>query len=219
MAKIFTSSNMGSISSGIKWNIKTMSPTEYPNYDSIITNMQGRMGDVWVVTDENLKRLRYVANVFDGYEPQNDSINIYINESSDEKRINFFNGWYFDAKFNSQSILINGQNLFCPVYFWNEFQGRFEAVQIGYVFKDRLMLSSFTGQDLDVDTYWSSFTYSEEYATDNIPPVVVDGLEDNLSLASFTGQNLDVDSVWGGVIYSEDIIIKVNNEIVVGNEE
>lgn len=212
--KIYTSSNMGTISSGIKWFFRQISPTEHPDYDTIIPAMEGKMGDVIVVTDANIKRLRYVANVFDGYEQQNDSVNIYINESTNEKRIHFFNGWYFDAKFNSQSILINGENLFCPVYFWNEFTHRFEAVQIGYVFKEILSIYSFTGQDIDVDENWGSISYNEAFNSENIVPVRVDGLVDNLNIASFTSMNLDVNSYWNGITYTEEPIIKVNNVII-----
>lgn len=218
MAKLYTSSNMGTIRSGIKWSISTMSPTEYPNYDSIITSRtDGKMGDIIVITDENIKRLRYVANVFENTEEQNDSVNIYINDSAPNRRINYFNGWYFDAKFYSQIIVINNKTMFCPVYFWNDFNNRFESIQIGYIFKDNLSLNSFTGMDLDVDECMSTLDIEQELNNyEIIIPIIVRDLNDVLSLDSFTGMDIDVDDVMDSLSYDEELTVKVNNIIVIG---
>lgn len=218
MANLYTSSNMGTISSGIKWYVDTMSPTEHPDYDSIITSRtDGKMGDIIVITDENIKRLRYVANVFDNTIEQNDSVNIYINDSAPNRRINFFNGWYFDAKFYSQIIVINNQTMFCPVYFWNEFNHRFESIQIGYIFKDNLNLPSFTGMDIDVDEYMATLDIQQELTNYTIiVPIRVNNLSNNLSLTSFTGMDIDVDNIMSSLSYGEELTVKINNIIVIG---
>lgn len=213
--KIYTSNNIkvGSSDSGIKWYIRQMSPTEYPNYETLIPTMEGKMGDVIVVTDTNISKLKYVANIFEGSDQQNNSINIYINENSSEKRIHFFDGWYFDAKFNSQSILLNNENLFCPVYFWDEYQHKFIAIQVGYVFKDILSIYSFTGKDLDVDTYWGGPVYSEVVNPIHIIPIV-SSVTDNVNVDSFVGMGIDLEDYWNDISYTEETVIKVNNVII-----
>lgn len=199
MAIIKGGTNITGGSSGIKWNIKAIpDESQLPKI--------GKPGDIYVITNRNIKNLTKVANIYDGYDLVNNAINIFINDSLETKRINYFNDWYFDVKFNSQTILLDGNGLYCPVYFYNGYLNKFESVQVSYNNKDSFSIKSFAGYDLDLDSIYKEILYTEEFNYDK-PHVDRYSYESEFDVYTFAGSDLNIDEILiSPISYDEEII-------------
>lgn len=189
--------------SGIKWNIKPVNDvSEIPE--------SGSLGDIYVITNKDIKSLKNVANIFDGYDLVDNSINIFVNSATTLRRINYYCGWYFEENFNSQTILLNGQGLYCPVYFWdalaNNGKGAFVSIQVSYSFKDKFNIDNITLKSLSIDL-WKDVMF-EESIESKLPNVIKHQLFEELSSNNLSLETLDI-NLWNEFTYEENKDIKV----------
>lgn len=191
MAIFYGKSNLNFTQAGIKWNIKKIDSAEH-------LPAVGKPGEVYVLTDKNINKLKKVATIFEGDDLVDNAINLFYQESTDSKRINYYWGWYFDFKFNSQSILLDGKGLFTYVYFWDMNVNDWVAIQVSYNFNEKFKAIDMIGKDLDIDTLYPDL-YNFEVDVQNIivlEPINTPPISESMNSGHFMGDDLDFDTYY-----------------------
>lgn len=167
----------------IKWNI--MARTEVPD-----ENTPGQIGDVIVITSQDIKKLKFVATNDGSQQLQDNSINVYEDYTVDKILVNQSNGFNMYIFGSSQNIMLNGETIAANVYFYDGSTNSW--VQFTSAYRDAINLNSFTGQNINIDEIWMlSFTDSLDNIT--IPPIVAEQYSDTVDMTSFSGCQLDLD--------------------------
>lgn len=191
MSVFYGKSNLNFTQAGIKWNIKTIDNAA--NLPAV-----GKPGEVYVLTDKNINKLKKVATIFEGDDLVDNAINLFYQESTDSKRINYYWGWYFDFKFNSQSILLDGKGLFTYVYFWDMNVNDWVAIQVSYNFNEKFNSMEFMGKNIDIENIYPNL-YNFEVDVQNIivlEPINTPPISESMNAGHFIGDNLDFDTYY-----------------------
>lgn len=191
MAIFYGKSNLNFTQAGIKWNIKKIDSAA--NLPAV-----GKPGEVYVLTDKNINKLKKVATIFEGDDLVDNAINLFYQESTDSKRINYYWGWYFDFKFNSQSILLDGKGLFTYVYFWDMNVNDWVAIQVSYNFNEKFNSMEFMGKNIDIENLYPDL-YNFEVDVQNIivlEPINTPPISESMDSGHFMGDDLDFDTYY-----------------------
>lgn len=191
MAIFYGKSNVNFTQAGIKWNIKKIDSAEH-------LPLVGKPGEVYVLTDKNINKLKKVATIFEGDELLDNAINIYYQDLTDSKRINYYWGWYFDFKFNSQTTLLNGKLVPTYVYFWDINTSQWVAIQVSYNFREKINSFNFIGENININTLYPDLydmsvdimnTIEEEYT--KLPSIL-----ETFNSSNFVGENINITMVY-----------------------
>ncbi len=203
MSKIFASNNLSVGGSGIKWNIKAS--TDVP-----VNQIPGKPGDIIVVTDRNIKKLKYVAtkNASD-VELQNNSINVYEDFNQPRMLVNENNGFKMYMYGISQNIVLNEEVIVANVYFYDGLTEQWIPLTSAY--REALNVNSFTGQNINIDELWS-IDYTDNINEEGILPTIVKPqATDVLTVLSFTGQDIDIDTYWDMVTITDTATLRTSS--------
>ena len=182
---------------GLKWNI--MASEEIPT-----SSTPGKVGDVIIITSQNVKKIKKVATkkITDS-DLQDNTINVFEDFTKDRILVNSSDGFNIYLQSTMQNIILDGESLIASVYFYDGLTNSWIPYSSAYI--DNLSVSSFTGQDIDVDTYWSLPELIEDLDEEKILPTIDRvNVNDTMNSASFTGTTLDVDDYWFTLTLTED---------------
>lgn len=186
----------------IKWNI--MASTEVPD-----ENTPGKIGDVIIITNADVKKIKYVAtkDVSDS-ELQDNSINVYEDFTQNHILVNESNGFKMYIQGTQQNIMLNGEVMIANVFIYDGLTNSWRQFLSAY--KDAINLNSFTGQNLIaiLDEIWGGPEYTEEVNEGSmLPTMVTPEVSESFTMASFSGSTLDFETLYSGVTFTDEALI------------
>ena len=194
MAEYYGKSNLNFTQAGVKWNIKAIDdPANLPAV--------GKPGEIYILTDKNINKIKKVATIFDGDDLVDNAINLFYQDSTDSKRINYYWGWYFDFKFNSQTILLNNKLVPTYAYFWDMNVNAWVEVQTSYNFGEKFRALDFIGLNYFptvIDSLCPNIitNFAEELnKCEELEPIDTQ-FTDEFNSLSFVGTNIDIENLY-----------------------
>lgn len=189
----------------IKWNI--MASTEVPD-----ENTPGKIGDVIIITNADVKKIKYVAtkDISDS-NLQDNSINVYEGFTQNHILVNESNGFKMYIQGTQQNVMLNGNVMIANVFFYDGLTNSWKQYNSAY--KEALNVNSFTGSNINVDDLWT-LSYTDSINENRLlPPMHKEQIADTLIALTFAGANLDVDTLYPSWNLSEEVI--ANNLTIV----
>lgn len=181
----------------IKWNI--MASTEVPD-----ENTPGQIGDVIIVTNADVKKIKYVAtkDISDS-NLQDNSINVYEDFTQDHILVNESNGFKMYLQGTQQNIMLNGSVMIANVFFYDGLTNSWKQYNSAY--KEALNVNSFTGSNINVDNLWT-LSYTDSINENRLlPPIHREQIADSFTAEAFTGANLEVNALYPSWNLSEEV--------------
>lgn len=202
MAIFYGKSNLNFTQAGIKWNIKKI--TNRNQLPAV-----GSPGEVYILTDKNINKIKKVATIFEGDDLVDNAINLFYQESTDSKRINDYWGWKFDFKFNSQTTLLNGKLIPTYVYFWDMNVNDWVEIQVSYNFKEKVSTLQFIGTSINIDNLCPSVINNFDVEISNIIEeefIYTPSTSETFSVLSFIGKDINISSLYPNLYnFSEEV--------------
>lgn len=203
MAIFYGKSNLNFTQAGIKWNIKRIaSKSQLP--------VNGKPGEVYILTDKNINKIKKVATIFEGDDLVDNAINLFYQESTDSKRINDYWGWKFDFKFNSQTTLLNGKLIPTYVYFWDMNVNDWVEIQVSYNFNEKVKTMEFMSKNLNIENLYPDLGITNyEFNVNNIlllENIVIPAIVENINTLEFMGADINMTNIYPNLyVFTEEL--------------